>query len=65
MIREDMDTAFWRQAGNYKATIHRVSLADCFAITLTNRVGGELVTSDHREFDPIAESGICHVRFIR
>ena len=57
MIREDMDIAFWRQAGRYKAIIHRVSLADCFAITLANRIGGELVTSDHREMDPIAASG--------
>lgn len=65
MIREDMDIAFWRQAGRYKATIHRVSLADCFAITLANRIGGELVTSDHRELDPVAANGTCRVRFIR
>lgn len=65
VIREDMDTAFWRQAGDYKATIHRVSLADCFAIALANRIGGALVTSDHHEFDAIATQGICRIRFIR
>ena len=64
-IREDMDTDFWRQAGMYKATIHRVSLADCFAIALTNRVNGTLLTSDHHELDPPAASGVCRVRFIR
>jgi uncharacterized protein with PIN domain len=65
LMREDMDTAFWRQAGTHKATIHRVSLADCFAVALTNRVGGMLLTSDHHEFDPLAASGVCRVRFIR
>lgn len=65
VIREDMDTTFWQQAGRYKAAIHRVSLADCFAMTLTNRVGGELATSDHHELDAIAAKGVCRIRFIR
>lgn len=65
IIREDMDTAFWQQAGRHKAVIRRVSLADCFAMSLTNRVNGEMITSDHHEFDPIAANGICWIRFIR
>ena len=65
VVRADMDTAFWQQAGRYKATIRRVSLADCFAIALTNRIGGERLTSDHLELDPIAASGVCRVRFFR
>jgi hypothetical protein len=28
-------------------------------------VRGELVTADHREFDPIASQGICRITFIR
>jgi len=35
------------------------------AIAVTNRVGGEFVTADHHEFDRIAASGICRIRFIR
>jgi PIN domain nuclease of toxin-antitoxin system len=56
--RNDFDEAFWKEAGNLKAR-GNISLPDCFAITLTNRVGGTLLTSDHGEMDPIAATGIC------
>jgi PIN domain nuclease of toxin-antitoxin system len=62
--RADMDEAFWQDAAGYKA-IHRMSLADAFAIALTNRVDGELITSDHHELDPVAAAGICPIRFFR
>ena len=65
VVREDMDSQFWQQAGKYKATIRKVSLADCFAMALANRIQADLYTSDHHEFDPIAASGICSVKFIR
>lgn len=64
IIREDMDITFWQEAGKLKAG-HRLSLADCFAIALTQRVQGELVTSDHHEFEPIAANSICPIRFFR
>lgn len=64
IVREDMDRAFWQEVGRYKAT-NKASLADCTAIALANRVNGELVTSDHHEFDAIAANSICRVRFIR
>lgn len=63
-IREDMKRAFWQDAGNIKAD-HRVSLADCVAMTLANRTGGELLTSDHHEMNVIAAARICRIRFIR
>lgn len=63
-VREDMDRIFWQEVGRFKAT-NKASLADCFAIVLANRVGGELVTSDHHEFDAIAAQGTCRIRFIR
>jgi predicted nucleic acid-binding protein len=44
---------------------HRISLADSFAVALAQVEGAELVTSDHREFDPLAEAGVCKFRFIR
>ncbi len=64
LVREDMDEPFWKEIGRYKAA-HRVSLADCFAIALANREETKVSTSDHHEFDPIAEEGICEVEFIR
>ncbi len=62
--RNDFDQMFWKDAGKLKAG-GGVSLADCFAITLTNRVGGTLLTSDHHEMDKIAASGVCSITFIR
>jgi predicted nucleic acid-binding protein len=64
IVREDMDDAFWRQAGRYK-TRFRIPLADAFALSLADRFGAEVVTSDHGDFDPIAKSGACRVTFIR
>lgn len=61
---DDMDKPFWQQAGRYKARYRRISLADCFCLTLAGRIQGEVVTCDH-EFDPVAASGACGVRFIR
>jgi predicted nucleic acid-binding protein len=60
-----MDAALWKIAGGYKAAIARVSLADCFAMALTQRLNAALMTSDRHEFDSIAAQGICPIRFIR
>ncbi len=60
----DLDSAFWKDVGKLKAQ-HRASLADFCAITLTNRVGGTLLTSDHHELDVIAAAGVCPITFIR
>ncbi|MFY9820275.1 MAG: type II toxin-antitoxin system VapC family toxin [Thermoanaerobaculia bacterium] len=65
----DIDTAIpqslWESVGRLKATLRKVSLADCFALAFTLRENGTLVTSDHHEFDPIAATGICPIQFIR
>ena len=63
--RSDFDEAFWQEAGKMKAVRVRVSLADCCAIALTNRVGGTLLTSDHHELDSVAAAGLCNINFIR
>lgn len=65
VFRDDIDRAFWQMVGKYKATLVRISLADCFALTLAYRTNAEIVTSDHHEFDSLVEQGICRVRFIR
>ncbi len=64
-VHEDMDSEFWQQVGRYKADLRRISLADCFCLTLANRLGAEVVTSDHHEFDTVESKGLCAVRFIR
>ena len=63
--RSDFDREFWQEAGRLKAVHKKVSLANCCAIALTNRVGGVLLTSDHHELDPLAAAGVCPITFIR
>ncbi|MBD2296449.1 PIN domain-containing protein [Anabaena sphaerica FACHB-251] len=65
VIRDDLNVSFWRQVGGYKASIRRISLADCFALTLANRESGILVTSDRKEFEPVVPLNICQINFIR
>ena len=65
LAREDMDHEFWREAGRLKATLRRISLADCFCAALANKMGAEVVTADHHEFDALVANGVCRVRFIR
>lgn len=62
--RADLDTTFWHEVGRLKAR-GKVSLADCFCITLTLRTGARLLTTDHHELDSIAAQGICPITFIR
>jgi predicted nucleic acid-binding protein len=62
---DSLPSDLWQIAGKLKAEWRRVSLADCFALALTIREGGTLVTSDHHELDPIAKAGVCPIRFIR
>jgi len=63
--RCDFDTVFWQHVGRLKALHRRVSLADCCALALTLRIGGQLVTSDHHELDALAAAGVCPIQFFR
>jgi PIN domain nuclease of toxin-antitoxin system len=62
--RADFDQAFWQDAGRLKAR-GKVSLADCCALTLTDRAGGTLLTSDHHELERIAALRTHSITFIR
>jgi PIN domain nuclease of toxin-antitoxin system len=64
MVREDMDTAFWQDAGQIKAA-HRLSIADTFGLALARRMKGEFLTTDHHEMDALVPLGLCPIRFIR
>ena len=61
----DLTIDFWQQVAKYKANIKRISLADCFALALAVREDGILVTSDRKEFEPVAPLNICQINFIR
>ena len=62
--RRTMSRRFWQRVGRLKAR-GGISLADCFCIALTQELSGEVVTSDHHEFDPLVPLGIVPIRFIR
>jgi PIN domain nuclease of toxin-antitoxin system len=64
IVREDMDESIRDEVARLKAK-GRISLADCFCISLARRVGGEVVTADHHEFDALVPVGLCPIRFIR
>src|SRR5271157_4365447 len=61
----DIGTEFWQAVGALKAIHRRVSLADCFAVALANKLGATVLTADHHEFDALADRGVCAVGFIR
>jgi PIN domain nuclease of toxin-antitoxin system len=65
----DNDMAFLCEAGRLRAfaTSQRlaISLADCFCIATARALGADVLTCDHREFDPIIPLGLCPVTFIR
>ena len=62
--RKDMGRSFWQRVGQHKSR-GGISLPDCFCITLAQELGGEVVTSDHGEFDPLVPLGIVPINFIR
>lgn len=64
LMRRDMSQSFWTRVGRVKAR-GRISIADCFCIVLAQTVGGEVVTSDHHEFDPLVPLQFVPILFIR
>jgi len=62
--RRDMSRQFAERVGQLKAR-GKISLADCFCIVLAQEISGQVVTSDHHEFDPLVPLGIVPIYFIR
>lgn len=64
-VKRNMGERFWRRASLLKGTVRKISIVDCFAITLARELDATVLTSDHHEFDALAEQGVCRVTFIR
>jgi uncharacterized protein len=62
--RTEMGREFWERVGALKAR-GRIALPDCFCLVLAQELAGQVVTSDHGEFDPLVPLGICPITFIR
>ncbi len=65
VFRDDLDPAFWQDAGRIKADWAKVSLADCCGIALAQRLAGRFHTGDHHELDRLSESGAFPIQFFR
>jgi predicted nucleic acid-binding protein len=64
ILRRDADDIFIQRVGVIKVE-ERVSFADAFALALTERLNVPLVTTDHHEFDPIAQQGRFRFLWLR
>jgi PIN domain nuclease of toxin-antitoxin system len=64
VTRRDMSQPFLHRVGQLKAR-GGISLADCFCIELAQTLSGQVVTSDHHEFDALVPLGIVPILFIR
>ncbi len=64
-VHDVLDEDLWQAAARIKADYRRISLADCICVALANQIGGEVVTNDRREMEPLAADGVCKVIFIR
>ena len=51
---DDMSEPFWQDAGNLKAIIKRISLADCFGLVTARNFKSPFVTSDHHELEAVS-----------
>jgi hypothetical protein len=54
----EFGTEFWQTVGTIKAIHRRVSLADCFAVALANRLGATVPTAYHHEFEALADKAV-------
>ena len=59
------DEAFLREAARLKAERAPIVLGDVFAVALTARLGGTLVTTDRGELTKVAAAGDCLIEFLR
>lgn len=60
-----LDRELWQDVGGMKASLRRVSLADCFGICLAKRLGAVFLTADHHELDGVKKLGHHEIEFIR
>ncbi len=63
-VEQGISFPLLRRASEIKALWRRIALADCIALALAEQRGGELLTTDHHEFDPLAAAGYP-IRFLR
>jgi hypothetical protein len=61
--REDLSRDFCDAVATMKAIRRRVSLADCFGLTLSTNLSAEFLTTDRHELEALSNE--YRIRFIR
>jgi predicted nucleic acid-binding protein len=64
VIVRDLSDDLLISAGEFKVS-HRISYADAFVLALARKAGASVITTDHHEFDPIAQTGQVAFRWLR
>ena len=64
VIVRDLSDDLLIATGEFKVA-HRISYADAFVLALAYGTGASVVTTDHHEFDPIAQTGQVKFYWLR
>ena len=78
VVRNDMDDEFWREIAQLIYAARQMppdptnlskrsnlALGDAFGVCLANRLGGDFVTKDRSEIEPLSDAGLVSALFIR
>jgi PIN domain nuclease of toxin-antitoxin system len=60
----DFELEFCKQASRWRALTH-MSLGDAFGLTLTQRLGGDFVTTDRGDLEVVHTNGWLPITFVR
>ena len=63
-IVNSLNESFVKRVGRWKVT-QRISYADAFALATAEEHGVSLVTTNHREFDPIERAGLLKFYWLK
>ena len=55
----------WKQAAEIKSQYRRVSLADCFGVSLAKALNAPFWSSDRHELEALVTAGVVQVQFFR
>jgi predicted nucleic acid-binding protein len=59
----EIDPQFWIAAGTLQVNFPQLSIADCFAVTLSGRLGATILTTED-QFSTLVERGLAMVRIV-
>ncbi len=64
VVTRDLSDSLWQDVARLKV-FHKVSLADCFCLSLARASGARVLTTDHHEMDALVPFKLADIEFIR